>query len=105
MEDGTDTAPAMEEVLTVLYAFVPVVSAAGWVPQIVRLLRQPDLGEGLSLPTWAMWAATGVVGLLYSAFVGQDILVTAFFAVAAAGQSTMLALALRARWRARKASP
>ncbi len=87
----------LNEVLTFLYALVPIVGAVGWFPQIYRLARNPSLRSGVSLATWGVWALTGLVGLLYGVIVIQDALVSFFFLVNTLGQVTMFGFAVLGR--------
>ncbi len=98
MPTPADASPALQ-VLVWLYALVPVVSAVAWVPQIVRLLRYPQLASGMSLWTWAVWTGTALVGLAYVLWVVGDALLVAVFAVNAVGQVVVLVCAVLARLR------
>lgn len=88
-----------QDVLTFLYALVPIVGAVGWAPQIYRLARNPSLRPGMSLATWGVWALTGTVGLLYGLIVLKDPLVTFFYLVNTAGQVTIFTFAVLGRIR------
>lgn len=88
---------SVESAITLLYLTVPVISSIGWVPQIVRLVRNPSLGLGMSLPTWGTWSFTGLVSLLYSIVVVGDIPLIVTMSVNAAGQIVVFGYALAAR--------
>ena len=96
---GLSFAVTATEIVTLAYAAVPIVSAAGWAPQIFRLARRPQLGAGMSIPTWLLWTCTGIVSLAYVAVVVQDALLTATFAVNALGSGIILGFAVAARIR------
>ena len=83
--------------LSFLFALVPVVSIAAYVPQLWRLAQNPSSARALSLVTWLTWSATGVVSLLYGAFVVADALLTAVFAANAAGQLAVTGFAVWSR--------
>ena len=87
----------LEYVITALYALVPLIYIAGWVPQIVRLCRAPDSALAMSLPTWSMWSFSGLVALLYAAVVMEDPLLTLVAAINATGQIVVLIFGVRSR--------
>jgi hypothetical protein len=92
------------DAVTWMYVSVPVVSAAGWVPQITRLVRHPQLGLGMSVPTWGMWTFSGTVSLLYVLLVARDPLLVLTFSVNALGQAIVLGYALASRLAQRRGS-
>lgn len=87
----------VESVVAVLYLSVPVISSVGWVPQVARLVRDPSLGSGMSLPTWGVWSFTGFVSLLYSIMIVGDLPLIVTMLVNALGQILVFAYAVSAR--------
>lgn len=80
-------------ILTVLYVGVSSLAALSFVPQIMRLWRNPDLRAGLSLPTWGGFTCASMISLLYAIDVADGALV-ASQAMFLAGNGMMLMLAL-----------
>lgn len=74
------------DVVTFLYLLVPIISAVGWLPQILRLARNPRLGVGLSPTTWGVWSFTGVISFWYAIVHLHDVLLISTLAINALGQ-------------------
>jgi len=87
----------LTETVTALYIAVPVASAISWVPQIFRLVKEPSLGVGMSLPTWFAWSAMGLITLAYAAIVVQDVPFIVTAAVNAVGQIAVTYFAIKSR--------
>ena len=83
-----------QSVITYLYLIVPFVSTAAWVPQLVKLVKQPSSREGMSVPTWALWTFTGWVSVAYVAIVVFDMLLLVTLTLNALGQTVTLVFAL-----------
>ena len=62
------------DVLTSLYAFVPVVGVCAYVPQIMVLLRLKEPVQHFPFSTWFLWLFAGIVSLAYGAFKLGDLL-------------------------------
>ncbi|MFP4098510.1 MAG: hypothetical protein ACLFP8_00865 [Alphaproteobacteria bacterium] len=61
-----------------LYSLVGVVVAAGYIPQIIKLVRATLPCHDISVFTWVVWAYTSFVSLLYSLY-GQETFDIYFF--------------------------
>ena len=86
-------------IATLLYAVIPLISTIGWFPQIARLVRRPQLGAGMSIPTWSLWTLAGIISLAYTMIVIGDILLSITFIINVTGQGTILLYAIIASLR------
>ena len=59
---------------TLLYPIVPLAGIAGYVPQLVSLLKASEAPKSISLSTWFIWTTTWLVSFGYAVFALQDIL-------------------------------
>ncbi len=64
----------MEDTLTILYSFIPLVSLIGYLPQIRVLLVQKEKASSISLSSWYLWLFMSVVSLGYGVFCLHDVL-------------------------------
>lgn len=62
----------INDLFTFLYPVVPMVGMAGYVPQIVALIRAKRIPQSISLSTWFAWTMTWLVSLGYGVFELQD---------------------------------
>lgn len=53
------------KVIEHLYTLVFFIGLAGYLPQIIQLIRSRSYAEGISLVTWGIWSSTWVISLLY----------------------------------------
>lgn len=51
--------------LTLLYIAANIAADVLYVPQLLRVMRDPDSAAGLSLITWAGWCFTSLVSTAY----------------------------------------
>jgi|GEM_PF-1821807 len=54
--------------LDVLYSMVGVMVAAGYLPQIIKLIKATLPCYDVSIMSWSMWAYTSSISLLYALF-------------------------------------
>ena len=59
-------------VLTVAYLASNILAEALYVPQLVKVIRDPEAAKGLSLTTWLGWTFTSCVSLAYAWFDLRD---------------------------------
>jgi hypothetical protein len=78
--------------------------AVAYVPQMVRVYRDPHGAAAVSLITWALFAAANVATVCYAIAVSDDRLVAAVFALNAAGCFAIVALTALKRMRASRQS-
>lgn len=58
--------------IVILYSSVSIIVAAGYLPQITKLLLAEHPCNEISVAAWSMWAYTSFISLLYSLY-GQEI--------------------------------
>lgn len=68
----TEKAPSFEVVLTVAYLGCNIAAELLYIPQLVRVIREPEASKGLSLITWGGWCCTSLVSLAYMWFALGD---------------------------------
>lgn len=62
------------EFFTLLYPVVPLIGLAGFMPQIITLLRSDKPAHSISVSTWLIWTITWLISFGYAVFALQDIL-------------------------------
>lgn len=55
--------------LSTLYSIFAVVLGLSYIPQLVRVWRDRQGAQALSLPTWGFWVISSITSLLYATFV------------------------------------
>lgn len=55
-----------------LYSCVAIVGAAGYIPQIIQLLKVKTQAKSLSLITWSIWLTTWIISFSYGLFYLHD---------------------------------
>ena len=65
----------MEKIVAFLYSGVAFIGLAGYLPQILRLLKAANT-DGVSLGTWFIWSVTWLISLSYGIICAQDVLIS-----------------------------
>lgn len=91
----------MEKLFVILYPCVALISVAGYLPQIVKLVRAKGRVDGISLRSWLMWIATSCISLGYGIFHLQDLMFSLTVAASLAAMLVVAYLVIRNRqqWR------
>jgi len=76
--------------------------AVAYLPQLIRVYRDPHDAAAVSLATWALFAAANVATVCYALSVTGDRLVAAVFALNAAGCVAIVAMTVLKRIWARR---
>jgi len=66
--------------IEILYSSVGIIVAAGYLPQITKLITAARPCHEISVAAWSMWAYTSFVSLIYSLY-GQEIYDAKFMSV------------------------
>lgn len=85
------------DLLSGLYAVAGIAACACYLPQLRRLLCEPEARRAMSLATWGGWLAVGVVSLVYAIVVVGNVEMIAVAAVNWLCQAAVFALALAQR--------
>lgn len=64
----------MDNLFSFIYPIVPLIGFAGYVPQIIRLLKIQRPAKSISFQTWMIWTLTWGISLGYGIFCLQDLL-------------------------------
>lgn len=59
-------------VLTIAYLGANVLAEVLYLPQLIKVVRDPEAAKGLSLTTWLGWTFTSTISLLYACFSVRD---------------------------------
>lgn len=58
--------------LTYLYGSTAIIAGAGYLPQIIKLIRTKDKSLSNSITTWMIWTFTSTVSFLYAIIILKD---------------------------------
>jgi uncharacterized protein with PQ loop repeat len=59
-------------ILTTAYLGANIFAEVLYLPQLVKVIRDPESTRGLSLATWLGWTFTSTVSLAYACFGARD---------------------------------
>lgn len=94
---------AVEQVVVFLYALAPVLSSAGYLPQIRKLLRaKPHEVRGISTHAWFIWLANALIAVAYGVIRLHDPLFIVVSSVSAGWCSLLIMLTL---WKQAQTAP
>ncbi len=80
-----------------LYSFVPVLSLAGYLPQVRLLIVRKEKAASVSLSSWLLWLSMASISLGYGVFCLEDFLFSISCAMNFLGCFTVVALVLYRR--------
>lgn len=81
-----------------LYPLVPVIGFMAYIPQIVKLYRDPDSARSFSLPTWTLWLIGSIVSAGYGACAIQSAMVCGTFIMHTVMQAGIIGFVLYRRY-------
>jgi hypothetical protein len=82
---------------SLMYPIVPLVGLAGFLPQVITLLRTREAPISISLSTWFVWTMTWVISFGYAAFVLHDVLFAATAGMNIVGHIVIIGLTIYKR--------
>lgn len=93
----------LENLVVLLYMMAPVLSSAGYLPQIRKLLRAaPHEVRGISIQAWLVWLANALIAVGYGVFRLHDPLFIVVSCVSAGWCALLIILTL---WKQGQAVP
>jgi len=89
------------DIITWAYSCVGIVSLTAYLPQIIKLIREPDSAHKIALSSWLIWTLTGGISVCYAAGVAHDPYITWVAGVGFAGTVAVTGLTLYVRLKAK----
>ncbi len=83
----------MLELLSFMYAGVGAMGVAGFVPQIIKLLKATGQSKAISLQTWGIWTFGNSISFLYAIFILKDLTAIAVIGGNLMGTTSVFCLA------------
>ena len=87
----------VEGIFIFLYPMVFLTSMAGYVPQIVNLLRVRTAAESMALSSWYIWLSASLISFGYGVTALHDFMFSMVAGFNALAQSVIIALVLYRR--------
>ena len=85
------------EIISSLYAVVFFIGLAGYLPQIINLIKDQSSTKGISLLTWFIWSSSWLISLAYAYLCLEDLKFTLVAAMNLLGHMAVIALVIRGR--------
>ena len=63
-----------EGLLIFFYSIVPVIAVTGFIPQIIKLIKDAEARKTSALGTWIIWNVACLASVLYAVFIIEDFL-------------------------------
>lgn len=63
-----------EGLLIFFYSIVPVIAVTGFIPQIIKLIKDAEARKTSALGTWIIWNIACLASVLYAVFIIEDFL-------------------------------
>lgn len=86
------------DILTILYTISGFVVAAGFIPQIVKLLSDDSEAAAMSLTALAIFSVCTIIGFLYACINNGDVFMMLDYGLCSLGETTVLLLAFIRRY-------
>jgi hypothetical protein len=84
----------LAELSLVAFAVLNGVRAVAYLPQMIRVYRDPHDAAAVSLATWALFAASNTATVVYALVVAGDRVVAIVFAMNAVGSLAIVAMTM-----------
>lgn len=90
----------MAQYSVTLFALLNAARTVAYLPQIVRIYRDPNGAKAVSVMTWLLFASANVATVAYAVFVSGDWLVATIFCLNTVGSGVVALMTLARRLKA-----
>lgn len=95
----------MENIFVQLYPFVFLIGLAGYGPQLVKLIRDKNSADGISIPTWVIWTLSWAISFGYAVTWVHDFMLCLVAGMNLVAHSAIIGIVAYRRWEKEKSLP